>query len=209
MLSLVPDLAFSQPARRNLLAPILLAVAVLAAVFYVVLHTIPHGAAQAKVTRVETYGSHLVFKAESTVVGRDSAEDVFYAVATVHITNGMHVPLFLKDFTATLTPGSADPAGSQPLTTSAVEHPDLSNLFTSFPAVKALASQTGVPPLLRESQVDPGRSVDGYIILHFPITEDTWKHRAGATLTIDTYHQPSIKVPVPPTGAGVPAAAKP
>ena len=191
------DFSFSQPEQRSFLVPGLIAVVVLAVVGFLVFRLSPQTTAEATVTHVDVYAAHTVFKTESNVVGQDAAEDDLYVLADVRITDRLRLPLFLKDFTASLMPsdGSAQPA------TSAVEKHDLKNLYTSFPAVGKLAAAQRVPLLERESRIEPGQTVEGYVVLHFPVTEAVWKSRQDAVLTIDLYHQDSLTVSLPKDGA--------
>ena len=204
MLMPVPDLKFAQPARRNLLAPVLLAFLILGIVLALVLRFTPHRTADLTITRTIIVPTHTVFKSDSIVVANQHAEDQLYVLTTLRIDDRLHLPLFLKDFTATLTT-----AEGEEITTSAVEKLDLENVYTSFPALKSLASE----PLLRDTMISPGQSAEGMILLHFPITKEVWDHRRTAVLNIDLYHQGEQQVligrgsEVVPNAASTPAPA--
>jgi hypothetical protein len=176
----VSDLKFAQPARRNLLAPVLLAFLILGIVLALLLRFTPHRTADLTIVRTTIYPTHTVFKSDSIIVANQHAEDALYVLTTLRIDDRLHLPLFLKDFTATLTT-----AEGEEITTSAVEKPDLENVYTSFPALKPLASE----PLLRDTMISPGQSAQGMILLHFPVTKEVWDHRRTAVLNIDLYHQ--------------------
>jgi hypothetical protein len=202
MLMPVSDLKFAQPARRNLLAPVLLAFLILGIVLALLLRFTPHKTADLTITRTTVYPTHTVFKSDSIIVANQHAEDALYVLTTLRIDDRLHLPLFLKDFTATLTT-----AEGEEITTSAVEKPDLENVYTSFPALKPLASE----PLLRDTMISPGQSAEGMILLHFPVTKEVWDHRRTAVLNIDLYHQGEQQVligrgsEVIPTAASTPA----
>jgi hypothetical protein len=204
MLMPVSDLKFAQPARRNLLAPVLLAFLILGIVLALLLRFTPHKTADLTITRTTVYPTHTVFKSDSIIVANQRAEDALYVLTTLRIDDRLHLPLFLKDFTATLTT-----AEGEEITTSAVEKPDLENVYTSFPALKPLASE----PLLRDTMISPGQSAEGMILLHFPITKEVWDHRRSAVLNIDLYHQGEQQVligrgsEVIPNAASTPASA--
>ena len=176
----VSELKFAQPDRRNLLAPVLLAFLILGIVIALLIRFSPHRNADLTITHTAVYPVHTVFKSDSIVVGNQHAEDDLYVLTNLRIDDHLHLPLFLKDFTATLTT-----AEGEEITTSAVEKDDLDNVYTSFPAVKALASE----PLLRDTMINPGQSAEGMILLHFPVTKEVWDHRRSAVLNIDLYHQ--------------------
>jgi hypothetical protein len=180
MLKQVSDLKFAQPARRNLLAPVLLAFLILGIILALLLRFTPHKTADLTVARTIVYPTHTVFKSDSIVVANQHAEDALYVLTTLRVDDRLHLPLFLKDFTATLTT-----AEGEEVTTSAVEKPDLENVYTSFPELKPLASE----PLLRDTMISPGQSAEGMILLHFPVTKEVWDHRRTAVLNVDLYHQ--------------------
>ena len=198
MLMPVSDLKFAQPARRNLLAPVLLAFLILGIVLALLLRFTPHKTADLTVTRTSIYPTHTVFKSDSILVANQHAEDALYVLTTLRIDDRLHLPLFLKDFTATLTT-----AEGEEITTSAVEKPDLENVYTSFPGLKPLASE----PLLRDTMISPGQSAEGMILIHFPVTREVWDHRRSAVLNIDLYHQGEQQVLIGRGSEVIPNAA--
>jgi len=179
-LTKVPELTFAQPVRRNLIAPVLIAFLLLGIVIALLIRETPHRTADLTITRTVVFPAHTVFKSDTTLVGRDPSEDDLYVLTTLRIDDRLHLPLFLKDFTADLTTSDG-----QEITTSATEKQDLDAVYTSFPALKPLASE----PLLRETMIAPGHSAEGMIILHFPVTKAVWDSRRAATLNVDLYHQ--------------------
>ncbi len=140
----------------------------------------PKNTADLTVIKTFIYPAHTVFKSDSIVVGSDQAQDDLYVLTTLRVDDRLRLPLYLKDFTATLIT-----ANGQQFTTSAIEKGEFPNLYTSFPALKALASE----PLLRDTMIAPANSAEGMIVLHFPVTKDTWDHRQIAVLHVDLYHQ--------------------
>ena len=185
-------LTFASPARRNFTVPILTALVILGIALAVLLHYTPHNTANVTIKNIAAYPSHIVFKSESLLVGRDTIDDTLYLLVDLNVENRRHMPLFIKDFTATLTPADADP-----ITTSAAEKTDIPNLYASFPQLKSLADKQAAPLLLRETQIDIGKSADGMILIHFPVPQSTWDQRKSATITIDLYHQDPVTIPIP------------
>jgi hypothetical protein len=186
----VSPLTFAQPARRNLLTPILLALLVLGVVIAVVIRATPSRSPELTITHTAVFPTHTLLKSDSIVVGKDQSQDDLYVFTTLRIDDPLKFPLFLKDFTATLTTADGDE-----LTTSAIEKQDLASIYSAFPALKSLASD----PLLRETTIAPGQSAEGMVLLHFPITQAAWDHRKNATLNIDFYHQKQQGVLIGPT----------
>lgn len=181
------ELKFAQPDRRNLLAPVLLAFLILGIILALVLRFTPRKTADLTITHTAVYPVHTVFKSDSIVVGNQHVEDDIYVLTNLRIDDRLHLPLFLKDFTATLTT-----AEGEEITTSAIEQRDLANVYTSFPGLKALATE----PLLRDTMISPGQSAQGMVLLHFPVTKETWDHRRNAMLHVDLYHQGQQDVPI-------------
>lgn len=181
------ELKFAQPDRRNLLAPVLLAFLILGIILALVLRFTPRKTADLTITHTAVYPVHTVFKSDSIVVGNQHVEDDIYVLTNLRIDDRLHLPLFLKDFTATLTT-----AEGEEITTSAIEQRDLANVYTSFPGLKALATE----PLLRDTMISPGQSAQGMVLLHFPVTKETWDHRRNAILHVDLYHQGQQDVPI-------------
>jgi hypothetical protein len=176
----VPQLTFAQPARRNLLVPVLIAFLVLGFAIALVIRIGPHRTADLTITHTAVFPAHTVLKSDSIVVGSDRTQDDLYILTTLRIEDNLRLPLFLKDFTATLTSREG-----QQFTTSATEQQDLATVLTVYPALKNLAST----PLFRETMVAPGQSAEGMILLRFPVDQGTWDHRQTAFLHIDFYHQ--------------------
>jgi hypothetical protein len=195
MLMPVSDLKFAQPAPRNLLVPVLLAFLILGIVLALVLRYTPHKTADLAITRTTVYPTHTVFKSDSIIVGNQHTEDDLYVLTTLRIDDRLHLPLFLKDFTATLTT-----AEGEQITTSAIEKQDLNNVYTSFPELKPLSTE----PLLRDTMISPGQSAEGMVLLHFPVTQDIWDHRRSAVLNVDLYHQGQQDVLIGSANAATP-----
>jgi hypothetical protein len=193
----VASLTFSQPARRNLAAPILIALAVLAVAGGLLYRFTPHNTADVAVQKTAVYNSHIVLKSDSLLVGRDTVQDDIYVLVSLKIENHLRLPLFLKDFTATLTPSNPDGSPAEDISSSAVEKLDIPNLYTSFPGLKSLAAERGSPLLLRDTQIDPGKSAEGMVILHFPTNQANWDKRKSAVVEIALYHQQPLTVPIP------------
>jgi hypothetical protein len=184
----VSEPMLAQPARRNLLAPVLVAFVIMGIAIALVVRYTPHTVADLTILHTSVYPTHTVFKSDTLVVGSDQVQDNVYVLTTLRVEDRLNLPIFLKDFTAILTT-----AEGEELRSSAVEKPDLENLYTTFPRLRSLSSA----PLLRDTLIDPGHSAEGMVLLHFPITEDEWNRRRSAILQIDLYHQGPISVTIP------------
>jgi hypothetical protein len=183
------QLTFSQSERRNILGPILVALSVLFVAVYGVILYLPRRVADLNVTHTAILSTHTVIESGSKVVGHEAeALDALYVMPTVRVDDKLHVPLFISDITGTLTT-----ADDSVVTSSAITKTDLDAVYTTFPALKPLAST----PLLRESSIQPGSSAEGMVMLNFPITEADWNKRKSATVTVEFYHQGSFTTTIP------------
>ena len=190
---------FAQPARTNLLVPVLIAFLVLGIILAAVLMNMPKTDTDASISQTLVYPVHTVFKSESTIVGRDQAQDDLYVATTVQVADNLRLPVFIKDFNATLTT-----AEGEGITISAIQKTDLPNLYLTFPALRPLASD----PLARGTIIAAGQRAEGMVLLHFPVTEAVWDHRRSATLTIDFYHQSPVTLTIPPSATPQPTTPK-
>jgi hypothetical protein len=179
---------FAQPARRNLLAPVLIAFLVLGIVIALVIRYTPHTIADGSVTHAVAYPAHTVFKSESILVNRDRSQDDLYALVTLSVTDRLNLPIFLNDFTGSLTTAT----GEQIAGTAAYKN-DLETIYTSFPALRPMSSA----PLLRETMISPGNTAEGMILLHFPVSAEVWNNRKSATVNVDLYHQGILSITIP------------
>jgi hypothetical protein len=187
----VSEIRFTQPARRNLLAPVLIAFVVLGIVLALVLRYTPHRTADLTITKAAVYPAHTVFKSDSILVAKERAQDDLYVLVNLRVEDRLNLPIFLKDFTATLTT-----ADGEALHANATEQQDFDAVYEAFPALKKLSWT----PLQRETLIEPGKSAEGMILLHFPVTAEVWNRRKSAVLSIDLYHQGPITITIPDAG---------
>jgi len=167
---------------------VLVAFVILGILIALVIRFTPHRTADLSLLKTSTYAAHTVFTPGSIVVNSNTAEDDLYLVADLRIEDRLNLPIFLKDFTATIVT-----AEGETLHASAVEKPDLESLYTTFPAVRKLASA----PLLRETFLSPAGSTEGTLIFRFTGTQETWDKRQSARIIVDFYHQGPLAITIP------------
>jgi hypothetical protein len=189
----MPEFNPSLIPSRSPLPAILSAAGILIVIAAAVLYFNPRKTAEISITRVQIYAAHTETKAmegSTHIIGANPhADDDLYVLLTVKLTDKLRLPLFIKDETAILTASDHSVADS-----SAIQVRDLQNLYTTFPALQKLASD----PLARDTQIAPGQSTEGMVLLHFPgATEANWTSRESATLTIDFFHQSPQTVTIP------------
>ncbi len=187
------ELQFSQAGGRNYLVPALIVVVLASLAGAAMYFFTPHRIAQLSVVRTAVVPIHTVFKgaalgATNMKVLGDQGEDDLYVLVTVRVKDDLKLPIFIKDLTGTIV--AAD--GSQ-ISTSAVQKRDLDTLYQTYPKLKG----PGGTPLLRETEIPPGASTEGTVVLHFPVPQSVWDGRSAATVTVDTYHQGPLTLAVP------------
>jgi hypothetical protein len=181
------DLTFSQPERRSYLVPALVVAVIVAVAAGLIYKFTPHRIADIAVTHTVVVPIHTVTPSPMKLSGADPGQDDLYILTTVRVDDKLKLPLFIKDITGTLTTPDGD------LTASAIEKSEFDNLYLTFPQLKPFAS----PPLLRETSIQPNDHAEGMVLLHFPITQAQWDQRTSATVTITTYSQGELTVPIP------------
>ncbi|MGD0799573.1 MAG: hypothetical protein ABR910_17805 [Acidobacteriaceae bacterium] len=182
------ELTFSQPERRSYLVPSLVVLVLVGIAGGLIYQFTPHRIADITVTSTAAVPIHTVIPSGSMVVGaQETVQDDLYLFLTVRIDDKLKLPLFIKDITGAVTTGGAD------LTASAIEKTEFDNLYITFPQLKPHAA----PPLLRETSIQPNGHAEGMVLLHFPVTQAQWDQRTNATLTITTYSQGNLTIPIP------------
>ena len=182
------DLKFIQTPHRNIIVPVLIAFMLLGIALALVVRESPRQTVDLTISHTALFPTHTVFKAESKLIGRDQAEDNLYVVLTLKIDNPQHLPIFLKDFKATI-----DSFDAGTITARAIDEKDLPNLYASFPELKPLVKN----PLRREVLISPARAVEGTVVLSFPVTKDVWNHRRSSVLDVSFYHEGKFSVTIP------------
>lgn len=181
------DLTFSQPERRSFLVPIVLAIVAIGVAIAVAVHFFPATSVDLLHVRTEVLPTETVFKG-STIVGLSETNRVLFVASTVKVDNQLRQPIYLDDFHITLT----DPSGAE-MTVSADTPKDLPDLETNYPGIRPLMTT----PLVRNTVIDAGKSVQGTLLFPVTIPKSTWDSRKSAVIKIDLYHQPPMYVTIP------------
>jgi hypothetical protein len=184
------DLQIAPPREGNNTIPILIAVAVLAAIAAAIFYFNPHKVADLKVTKVDTFAPHTTFEAMegpsapgTHVIGAptSSAEDDLYVIASTTITDHLRLPLFITGVVVNVT--MAD--GSQ-LEENMLSAGDLKRLEVLFPAITQKAGN----PIQDGDEVAPGQTVTGSVVIQLSgKTLAEWNSKKAATLTVQLRNQ--------------------
>jgi len=113
--------------------------------------------------------------------------DEILVLADVRLHNQSQGPVFLADMSALLKlPGEED--HSLAATTS-----DFNRVFVAYPALAPMKQQ----PLLRDTTILPGATVEGQLIFNYPITKDQWDKRQSLELILSFTHQKDLVLLAP------------
>ncbi|HEX4156075.1 MAG TPA: hypothetical protein VHY48_10720 [Acidobacteriaceae bacterium] len=178
--------------RGPLVATVIAVIVIVAAAVAIFLFN-PRKTADLSVSKVVLFAPHTETQAvqgSMHVLGEaGSVEDDLYVIAHIRITDHLRIPFYMGDWTGLLK--LADGHIVDATTVPARELPRLEQIF---PALTPLVSN----PLSFDDRVDAGATHEGDVILLFPnITEDQWKSRQAAVLTIDLRDQNPQTVTLP------------
>ena len=177
-----------QAEPRSYVVPLLLAAGALGVAVLVALQFFPATSVELKSVQTQLYVGDVTFKADSIVLGQDQTTHVLFVAATIDVQNHLRTPIFLDDFTLTLT----DATGAV-LEVHAPLASALPNLEKSYPALQALLSH----PLARESAVEAGMNAQGTVLFSLPIPRALWEARRSAVVHALIYNQPAASVTLP------------
>jgi hypothetical protein len=122
------------------------------------------------------------------VQGGMDTYDQLFVMAQVKIRNQTDIPLFLHDMWSNLVTTNGDEQRSL-----AANKTDFQSVFIAYPQLAAFKQE----PILRDITLQPGQSVQGLIIFHYPITRDQWDARHDFAGVISFVHQKDLVLPWP------------
>lgn len=114
--------------------------------------------------------------------------DQLIVLAEIQIRNQTNIPLFLHDMWATLAMANGDEQRSLGANKS-----DFQNAFIAYQQLAPFKQE----PLQRDITLQPGQTVQGLVIFHYPITKDQWDARHGFEAVISFVHQKNLVLPWP------------
>ncbi|AXC11153.1 hypothetical protein ACPOL_1811 [Acidisarcina polymorpha] len=113
--------------------------------------------------------------------------DQIVVVAEVRLHNRSHGPLFLSDMSAVLSlPGEEQRS-------LAANPTDFNRVFVAYPDLVPIKQ----PPLLRDTTIPAGGSVEGELVFNYPITKQQWDLRRSLDITISFLHQKDLVLTAP------------
>jgi len=132
-----------------------------------------------KTTNNIPYGSHAA-RVEQTF-------DEMIVVAQVRLHNQTEGPLFLSEMSCLVgLPGEEHRSMAASAT-------DYERVFVAYPELLPMKQQ----PLLRDTTIPAGETVEGQLIFNYPITKDQWDLRRSVDITVSFLHQNDLVLPAP------------
>ena len=147
-------------------------------------------AAAGEVTHLTAYPIH---KATNTIpYGSKAARveqtfDEIIVIAQVRLHNQTQGPLFVSEMTCLVgLPGEEHRSIAANIN-------DYNRVFVAYPELLPMKQQ----PLLRDTTIAAGDTVEGQLIFNYPITKDQWDLRRSVDITISFLHQNDLVLPAP------------
>lgn len=148
---------------------------------------------------ITAYPIHRELSTGSALGGLAGQKDVYdeeIVIANVHIKSQTQMPLFLHDMAADVTLADGTTQRSQ-----GASPADYNNVFIAYPT---LAPQK-TTPVLRDTTMTPGQTIDGQIVFHYPITGQQWDQRKDFKISIQFLHQKDLVLDEHPNVSGSPS----
>lgn len=190
------ELHIASERGRTPLAPMLIALFVLAAIAFAVFYLNPRRTADLTVKDVKTFAPHTTFKelpSESKGVRvldqTPASEDNLYVVATVSLADKLRLPLFVNGWSATITLADGSTQEGTPVHTR-----DLERLADIVPALGPMVKT----PLHDGDEVAPSAAREGSVVILFPgLDQAAWQNKKLARLTLNLRNQKPQVVTLP------------
>ena len=144
---------------------------------------------------ITAYPIHRELSTGSALGGLAGQKDIYdeeIVVANVHIKSQTEMPLFLHDMWADVTLADGTTQRS-----SGASPSDYHNVFIAYPTLAP--KQTS--PVLRDTTMTPGQTLDGQIIIHYPISGQQWDQRKDFKISVQFLHQKDLELDEAPTAA--------
>lgn len=167
-------------------AAVLIAVAAMG--FYLYLGQKPP-VAVGEISKVWVYSVHTKSR---LFQGRGSSGDAIpfdqvLVVAKAKITNQSKGPIFLWNMTSTFHRDGGE------VEESAAGPTDFKRAFIAYPKLSRIQGE----PLIRETTIAPGESVEGLILTHYTMTKEEWTQNKGLSYTIGLRYQKNLVLSAP------------
>jgi hypothetical protein len=143
-----------------------------------------------QIVSVNVYPIHRDLSQATTtegIGGQNETYDEILVLADVRIQNVAKIPLFIHDMWAVANlPDETDRS-------SAASTSDFEKVFIAYPDTKQYQKE----PLLRDTTLQPGQSVEGQMVFHYQMTQAQWNSRNSMDIDIGFLHQNPLVMNVP------------
>jgi hypothetical protein len=178
------------PAGNALITVLIATVLVVAAIAgYVILNEHPP-LATGEIVHLTAFPVHTTMQLGAGVPGSPGGTDVndqVILLAEVRIHNQSKVPLFIHDMWANVVLPDQE---RRSLAASTLDYP---KVFVVYPQLNPMKTD----PVLRDTTIEPGQSVDGTLIFNYPVSKADWDQRKSLDVTISFLHQKNLTMRAP------------
>jgi hypothetical protein len=147
-------------------------------------------AASGEVTHITGYPIHKVTDTIPYVSKAARVEqnfDEIIVIAQVRLHNQTQGPLFVSEMSCLVgLPGEEHRSLAANIN-------DYNRVFVAYPELLPMKQQ----PLLRDTTIAAGDTIEGQLIFNYPITKDQWDLRRSVDITISFLHQNDLVLPAP------------
>ena len=143
-----------------------------------------------EVTHLTAYPIHRVSNAgegRQGVVGVEQTFDEVIVIAQVRLHNQSKGPLFVHDMAGLVSLPDLE------LRSVAATTSDFGRVFIAYPQLAPMKQH----PLLRDTTIPAGATVDGQLVFNYPITTEQWDLRRSMGITISFLHQKDLTMQAP------------
>jgi hypothetical protein len=131
--------------------------------------------------------SHAAIFATQSIAPAENTFDEILVVADIRLRNQSDGPIFFADASASLKLPSEEQRSN------AASAVDFNRVFLAYPQLTSMKRQ----PLLRDTTLPAGATLDGQLVFHYPIAKALWEQRKSLDITLSFTHQKDLVLPAP------------
>jgi hypothetical protein len=179
----------SSPVRFILIILVAIIIPVVVVAGYVLINREPNPYL-GQVLSVNVYPIHRETTQPTTVDGlggQTETYDEILVFADVRIQNTAKIPIYMRDMWAVAN------LPDETSRSSAASTSDFNKVFIAYPDTK----QYQKAPLLRDTTLQPGQSIEGQMIFHYQLSKAQWDSRSGMDINIGFLHQNPLVMNIP------------
>jgi hypothetical protein len=139
--------------------------------------------ASGDVARISLYPIHSVISGQGPgagMSGQDETYDQLLVFAQVQVHNLGPDPLTITELVGDITLPTEARNGEGEPTSRAASLYDFDRLFRAYPKLAPLR----MDPLLRDTVIAPGQTVEGLLVFNYSMSKDAWEQRKGFSVAV-------------------------